>query len=78
MEPKLRIQLFEKKTQQNMEVIKAYIGKEIKIGKERWILHSCNDVGVLYWHKRGQKKLFTISGYRIIDLPKLFGKIKEK
>lgn len=70
--PKLLLQLLEEKTKQNMEIIKPYIGREIKIGKENWVLDSCNDLGVLYWHKHGQKKLFTISSYRIVDLPQLF------
>lgn len=49
-----------------------FIGLEYKVGRETWILHSNNDLGVLYWHKKNRKKLYTIAAYRHTDLAHIF------
>ena len=62
--------LFAAKTAEQMALIKDKIGTEYKsTGGPTWILHSCNDLGVPYFHKKGQVKLYTWDLYpRITDL----------
>ena len=50
------------KTDTNMAKIKHIIGTEYPdIFGNVWVLHSCNDLGIPYFHKKGQKRLFTVS-----------------
>ena len=57
-------------TAEKMDLIRDKIGNEYKgYSGITWILHSCNDLGVPYFHKKGQKKLYTWAAYpRIEDL----------
>lgn len=56
------------KTKANMQKIKHIIGNEYPdIFGNIWVLHSCNDLGVPYFHKRGNKGLFTVSHCKHID-----------
>ena len=56
------------KTAANMEKIKGIIGTEYPdIFGNVWVLHSCNDLGVPYFHKKGRKTLYTVSDHRTID-----------
>jgi len=56
------------KTAANMDKIKPIIGTEYPdIFGNIWVLHSCNDLGVPYFHKRNRKTLFTVSHCKHID-----------
>jgi len=56
------------KTAANMDRIKPIIGNEYPdILGNTWVLHSCNDLGVPYFHKKGRKTLYTVSHCRSID-----------
>ena len=63
--------LFAQATAEHMATIRDKIGTEYKgLSGITWILHSCNDLGVPYFHKRGHSKLYTWDAYpRITDLP---------
>jgi hypothetical protein len=46
-------------------VIHPFIGKEITVDGVQFELVDCNDLGILYWQKKGSKKLFVIAGWDI-------------
>lgn len=55
----------------NEEVIAPYIGKlTVKHGNMEMVLTGVNDLGVLYWSKKRQKKQYSL-GYMLDDLPEL-------
>lgn len=70
--------IFQAKADEIRKSIIQYIGCEIKESDGVYVLHSNNDMGVLYWHRKGQKRLYTIRGYRYTDLPKLFPEITNR
>ena len=45
------------------EEAQARVGETITYDGEQWICDSFNDLGCLYWRKRGGKKIFVIPGY---------------
>ena len=56
------------KTQTNMAKIAHIIGKEYQdYSGQAWVLHSCNDLGVPYFHKKGRKTLYVVTQFRDIN-----------
>jgi len=47
--------------------IEPHLGKLISIDGQTWELADWNDLGILYWRKYGQKTLYTLAGYRILE-----------
>ena len=63
------LEQFEQRTNEQMAKIQHLIGTEYPdIFGNTWVLHSCNDLGIPYFHKKGRKTLFTVSHCRHIDL----------
>ncbi len=67
---------FREATGKQEEIIKPYMGMEIISAGEKFQLVGVNDSGTLYWSKPGQKKQWTIGGYKASDLPDLAAKGK--
>ena len=70
--PKLLARL-EAATKRHMDTIRTRIGNVYMDGSEYWVLHSCNDLGVPYFHKVNyqdcskQDKLYTVGRWSHVD-----------
>lgn len=47
--------------------IEPYLEKEVVVNGKVWILTDFNDLGVLYWRKKGRRTLFTIASLLSIE-----------
>lgn len=65
------LERFEAATKAQMDKIEHLIGGTYQGGSSTWVLHSCNDKGILYFNKPGRKTLYTVGSLRIMtDLPR--------
>lgn len=58
--------LMQKSAERWRKLIGQFIGKEITDGGERFELVGCNELGTLYWQKKGRSRItYVIGGWDI-------------